>query len=513
MDRPRLFLSAVSQELRTARNAVAATVRTLGYDPVSQDDFPTGHGELRDWLRQEIDFCQGLLQIVGQGYGAEPPEADPEWGRVSYTQFEFFYARRQGRKTWLIIAGEHCQRDRPPAELDLPDDPAHPDPKGYQAERGRLQQDYVARLQRENHLWHMADNPAELQNVVLRLRDELGELRRRSERRHRRLSWAIAAILLGLALLGGGIWWSYRVLHGTLQQGREEVQQARKDVKEVQRAVAINTEKIRAHLLETAAATHRRDLAEAEKAKDWKQRQRLREAADAADRARLERIEELTASIADIEARGEGSSVFKEMNRILAEQGVDEAIAYVESQRPDILKAVAARSSAAHQANRAQLQPLLKAATLNSTKGRSAAARTLYAQILAAEPDWPDALHACFWFLADQGDAARVRTTLADARRDYDEAHHLAQRLTTADPGNTQWQRDLWVSCWKFADLAERRNKADDARGYWKQALEILSGIEERGLHLSPGDRKILAKLRKRVAAGATPKEPGKERR
>ena len=114
MDRPRLFLSAVSQELRTARNAVAATVRTLGYDPVSQDDFPTGHGELRQWLRREIDSCEGLMQIVGQGYGAEPPEVDPEWGRVSYTQFEFLYARRQGKKTWFIVAGEQCYRDRPP---------------------------------------------------------------------------------------------------------------------------------------------------------------------------------------------------------------------------------------------------------------------------------------------------------------------------------------------------------------------------------------------------------------
>jgi hypothetical protein len=51
MKQPRLFLSAVSEELRTARKTVAATVRTLGYDPVSQDDFPTGYGELRQWLR------------------------------------------------------------------------------------------------------------------------------------------------------------------------------------------------------------------------------------------------------------------------------------------------------------------------------------------------------------------------------------------------------------------------------------------------------------------------------
>lgn len=105
MNRPRLFLSAVSSQLRTVRQRVAATVRTLGFDPVSQDDFPTGHGELRQWLREQIDTCAGLIQIVGEGYGAEPLEVDADYGRVSYTQFELLYARSQHKKTWLIIAG------------------------------------------------------------------------------------------------------------------------------------------------------------------------------------------------------------------------------------------------------------------------------------------------------------------------------------------------------------------------------------------------------------------------
>ncbi len=421
------------------------------------------------------------MQIVGQGHGAEPPEVDPEWGRVSYTQFEFLYARRQGKKTWLIVAGEQCQRDRPPAELDLPDDPAHADPAGYQAQRRQLQQDYLARLQRENHLWHLADNPIELQNVVLRLRDELGELRRRSERRHRRLSWALGAILLALVVLGGGVWWGYHLLHRNVQLGTEEVQKVWKEVqqtkKELREAAEVNAEKIHAHLLETAAETHRRELAEAAKAKDWKQRQQLREAADAAHKARLDRIEELTASIHEIEARGDATNVFQEMTRILTEQGVDEAIAYVESQQSDILKAVAARSSAAHKANRDQLQPLLKAAALNATKGQCAAARGLYTQILAAEPDWPEALHACFWFFVDQGDVARFHTTLTDALRDYEEAHRLAQRLTAADPGNTQWQHDLSWSCDRLGNVALRQSKRDDAARYFGDGLAIAEKL------------------------------------
>jgi len=207
MNRPRLFLSTVSEELRTARQAIAATVRTLGFDPVSQDDFSTGYGELRNWLRKQIDSCEGLIQLVGHGYGAEPPEVDPEYGRVSYTQFEFLYAGLRSKKTWVIVIGDGCRRDKPIDQLDLPREAGHPDPTGYQAERLKLQQDYIARLTRENHLRHSANNDTELQNIALRLRDELGELRKRTEGRIRRLTFAIVGILVGLVILGGGIWW------------------------------------------------------------------------------------------------------------------------------------------------------------------------------------------------------------------------------------------------------------------------------------------------------------------
>jgi len=69
----------------------------------------------------------------------------------------------------------------------------------------------------------------------------------------------------------------------------------------VQQVAVVNTEKIRAHLLQTAEETHRRELAEADAVKDWKERQRLREAADNAHTVRLSRIEELASSFAEIE--------------------------------------------------------------------------------------------------------------------------------------------------------------------------------------------------------------------
>ena len=42
-----------------------------------------------DSFQRATPIFKGLIQIIGQGYGAEPPEADADYGRVSYTQFEF----------------------------------------------------------------------------------------------------------------------------------------------------------------------------------------------------------------------------------------------------------------------------------------------------------------------------------------------------------------------------------------------------------------------------------------
>ena len=441
MSRPRLFLSAVSEELRTARRDVAATVRTLGFDPVSQDDFPTGYGELRQWLRTQLDSCEGLIQLVGQGYGAEPPEVDPEYGRVSYTQLEFLYARKYDKKTWVIVIGKDFGLDKPVNQLDLPRDNGHPDPTSYQAERRTLQQDYLARLKRENHLRHTANNKDQLEIIVLKLRDELGELHRR--------------------------WEEWLSKDNAFKAGTTA------SLAELAEANRLTTAKIRAHLLQTAEETRRRELAEAEADTNWKQRQHLREAAENAHRVRLSRIEELAASFAEIEGHGTATSVFQEMTRILTEQGVDEAIAYVGTQRASILQTVRARAETIRERNRADLQPLLRTAALHQAKGQAHEARTLYNDILAVEPDWPEALYATFWFLTDQGDLARVRSTLADAQREYEEAHRMTQRLAAGDPGNTDWQRDLTVAYIKLGDVAVGQGKLGEAAQGYRDSLAI----------------------------------------
>ncbi len=70
--KPRIFISAVTSVLGTTRQLVANVLLRLGYDPVTQDIFGTESGDLRQMLRDKIDDCDGLIHLVGRGYGAEP---------------------------------------------------------------------------------------------------------------------------------------------------------------------------------------------------------------------------------------------------------------------------------------------------------------------------------------------------------------------------------------------------------------------------------------------------------
>jgi len=507
--RTRLFVSAVSTELGSARRLVADTLRKLGFDTVTQDDFPTGPGELRAWLEQQIAGCEGVFQLVGLAYGREPPLSDapgrpwpdPAFGRCSYTQFELLYAQRLRKHTWVIEVGPGCRRDREPAQLDLPPtrdgEPPHPDPAAYQAERRALQLAYVERLRAANHLRHRVDSDAELENRVLRLKDELAQLRARQERHQRRLGWGLGGVFATLLLVGGGLLWSIDRTKTTLVAQTAAQQQ-------------ITTERIRAHLLTAVEDAYRRDLQAATAAADWQAREQQRQAAAAQRAAQVARIDDLAASFAAIEARGEASSVFTELTRILKEQGVDPALAYVASKRVGILDQVRNRQAAARQRNRDDLQPLLTSAGLYAAKGEGESARALYREVLELEPEWPEALDATWQFLIAQGDRAissapfkaalngfagwafasmlpqahppvesdcfeprpeaepdlrgralvtafefmrtSIRADCLKATHDYSEAHSIAARLTAVEPDNEKSQGYLLSSQTKLDD-------------------------------------------------------------
>jgi len=242
MNQPAVFISCVSPEFQHTRNRVATILTRLGFTPVFQEIFGTEPGDLRQVLRDKIDACEGLIQIVGQGYGVEPPTVDAEYGRVSYTQFEFLYGRSQKKKTWLILAGKGCTHDMPLDRLDLPNDPAHPDPAAYQAERRALQLAYRDQRRNDGHLYYDVTSDADLELKVERLRDELAGLRGAFKLWQNKVLLAFAIGFVLLALIGGSVWWFGYSHHRDIQGVSEEARHVTK-------------EKIRAQLLESVERT------------------------------------------------------------------------------------------------------------------------------------------------------------------------------------------------------------------------------------------------------------------
>jgi tetratricopeptide (TPR) repeat protein len=208
---PLIFISAVSRELRSGRQLAANTLTFLGYQPVWQEIFGTESGDLRAMLRQQIDQCKGVLQIVGNCYGAEPPEPDPKFGRVSYTQYEALYARQRGKKVWYLFIDDK-----------FPVDACGGEPE----ELRELQAAYRRRLQSDAHLFHPLTSKEGLEASVLKLRDDLVRLRRGVKQ------WAAGVAILLVISVGLGFW----LLHSQRQTTQR--------VAETQHAVVAMTQEV-----------------------------------------------------------------------------------------------------------------------------------------------------------------------------------------------------------------------------------------------------------------------------
>ena len=76
----------------------------LGYTFVIQEIFGTEPGDLRKVLRDKIDACEGLIQMVGQGYGAEPPTVDADSFRALDISVSIGFGRARTRAERTTLA-------------------------------------------------------------------------------------------------------------------------------------------------------------------------------------------------------------------------------------------------------------------------------------------------------------------------------------------------------------------------------------------------------------------------
>ena len=123
-----VFLSAVTKELGSYRAEVAKALREKGLHVKIQEDFNTGPGTLLEKLDAYIQQCHAVVCLMGDRYGAEPPDAERiKMGgqRHSYTQWEYLLARKRGKAVYIFRpASEETPRDPEhaanPEEAELP---------------------------------------------------------------------------------------------------------------------------------------------------------------------------------------------------------------------------------------------------------------------------------------------------------------------------------------------------------------------------------------------------------
>ncbi len=168
LTRPVIFISAVSCELRSARDLVAKTLIALGYDAKWQDIAATETGDLTGVLREWVDDSDAVLQLVGHCYGFAPKEDDADFGACSYTQYEALYARHLGKPVYYLFL-----------DAPHPTDGCACEPKTLHD----LQEQYRQQVKGYGELYHSTSSLDKTELLVRRMEDKLEQLREEAKAR------------------------------------------------------------------------------------------------------------------------------------------------------------------------------------------------------------------------------------------------------------------------------------------------------------------------------------------
>lgn len=109
----KLFISATTADLASARACAKRGLETVNYEVVEQNTFETDYGTMLERLERKIAACDGIVHIAGYVYGAEPDPSTlpPGAPRRSYTQWEYHLAKkiqskRKGFKIYAFLTAD-----------------------------------------------------------------------------------------------------------------------------------------------------------------------------------------------------------------------------------------------------------------------------------------------------------------------------------------------------------------------------------------------------------------------
>jgi hypothetical protein len=120
--RPTIFLSGVSSEFASFREAVEVEIQKKGCFVENQSSFATDYRTIEAMLRQKLSEADAMIHIVGFRYGAEPKQRPADKPRRSYTQMEFDIARHLQKPVYVFLSQDAAVTD-PTKPEEQPEDP------------------------------------------------------------------------------------------------------------------------------------------------------------------------------------------------------------------------------------------------------------------------------------------------------------------------------------------------------------------------------------------------------
>ena len=135
MARPRVFLSAVSSEFRSFRVQLRHDLQVMGWDVLLQEELDLTTGPtLLAVIDAHIQTCRTVICLIGTRSGGGYPEAAEAdaaaiplpagMSRASYTQYEYFLARKYGLTPLVGWASPDHRPETQDADPREPDDGA-----------------------------------------------------------------------------------------------------------------------------------------------------------------------------------------------------------------------------------------------------------------------------------------------------------------------------------------------------------------------------------------------------
>jgi hypothetical protein len=119
--RPTIFISGVSHEFGSFRDAVENEIEKKGCFAENQTGFSPDYGAVEEMLRRRLHDSDAVIHIAGFRFGAEPNQRPANALRRSYTQMEFDIARELQKPVYGFLSTEPSVR-QPPKPDEQPED-------------------------------------------------------------------------------------------------------------------------------------------------------------------------------------------------------------------------------------------------------------------------------------------------------------------------------------------------------------------------------------------------------